>query len=630
MSKQIQLRRGTTAQHSTFTGAEGECTVDTTKDTVVVHDGATVGGYPLSKEPSSQTLSGYTIASSAALPASSDTINQAIGKLAKQLTANGILKSNGTVVSAATAGSDYLNTSDIIDTLVSTSTTDALSANMGKSLQDTKSALPTTQTLIGYTRAASVSDVTISDTINTGIGKLEKKIEDVNIDQSVYGVIWDKSSTPTLTRSSAMSGATVTVGTDSTPSAVSTVTVSGTEILTYNKYIKDTLFDWKEVTDTYGNVFVKIPKIYLKKVDGVGNKEWYASRVSFDGCYLPKCFYDFTNSRELDYVLVGKYPASLSSDTTKLESKPNTFPLSGKNIVQFRDLAKANNTGGLLGYQQLDIHVVDLLQTLFIIQNATLYSQSKCAGFSSGRYTDADVATATESSANRIIVANDVAAKYEVGQTIGIGTSLGGNQIIYNRLITSIDVHDASNKAISFDGAAVTITTGNILYNLPNKNGFSSSIVSRFGSKASTSSGKHGFVWNGIENLYGNMFQFVDGLNVNNNQAWVCNDANSYVSNTFASPYEQLSYVCANTSNYIQEMGYDSSHPFAMLPTVVNSSLTATYYTDYYSQNSGQRIARFGGSWTTGASGGWFYWRLDYSSSDAAVAIGARLLKKPL
>ena len=427
-----------------------------------------------------------------------------------------------------------------------------------------------------------------------------------------------------------MMGATVSVGTDAIPSVVTTATVNGNEVLTYNKYIKDTLFDWPEVTDTYGNVFVKIPKIYLKKIDGVGNKEWYASRVSFDGCYLPKCFYDFTNSRELDYVLVGKYPASLSSDTTKLESKPNTFPLSGRNIVQFRDLAKANNTGGLLGYQQLDIHVVDLLQTLFIIQNATIYSQSKCAGFSSGRNSASDVSTVTESTVSRIIVANATAAYYEVGQTIGIGTSLNGNQVASNRTITSIDIYDASNKAISFDGAAVTITTGNILYNLPNKNGFSSSIVSRFGSKASTSSGKHGFVWNGIENLYGNIFQFVDGLNVNNNQAWVCNDANSYVSNTFASPYEQLSYVCANTNNYIQEMGYDSNHPFAMLPTVVNSSLTATYYTDYYYQNSGQRIALFGGRWGSGASDGLFCWSLYYSSSDAGVGIGARLLKKPL
>lgn len=50
MAKELKLRRGTTAEHATFTGAEGEITVDTTKDTVVVHDGATAGGVPLAKE----------------------------------------------------------------------------------------------------------------------------------------------------------------------------------------------------------------------------------------------------------------------------------------------------------------------------------------------------------------------------------------------------------------------------------------------------------------------------------------------------------------------------------------------------------------------------------------------------
>jgi len=50
MSKQVQLRRGTTAQHSSFTGVVGEVTVDTDKDTVVVHDGSTAGGFPLLKE----------------------------------------------------------------------------------------------------------------------------------------------------------------------------------------------------------------------------------------------------------------------------------------------------------------------------------------------------------------------------------------------------------------------------------------------------------------------------------------------------------------------------------------------------------------------------------------------------
>ena len=47
MAIQLQLRKGTTTEHNSFTGAVGEVTVDTTKKTVVVHDGTTVGGTPL-------------------------------------------------------------------------------------------------------------------------------------------------------------------------------------------------------------------------------------------------------------------------------------------------------------------------------------------------------------------------------------------------------------------------------------------------------------------------------------------------------------------------------------------------------------------------------------------------------
>ena len=52
MATRVQLRRGTTSEHSTFTGAEGEVTVDTTKNTTVVHDGATQGGFPVATEAS--------------------------------------------------------------------------------------------------------------------------------------------------------------------------------------------------------------------------------------------------------------------------------------------------------------------------------------------------------------------------------------------------------------------------------------------------------------------------------------------------------------------------------------------------------------------------------------------------
>jgi len=46
---QVQLRRGTTAQHGSFTGAQGELTVDTDKNALVLHDGSTVGGIQLAR-----------------------------------------------------------------------------------------------------------------------------------------------------------------------------------------------------------------------------------------------------------------------------------------------------------------------------------------------------------------------------------------------------------------------------------------------------------------------------------------------------------------------------------------------------------------------------------------------------
>jgi hypothetical protein len=50
MATQVQLRRGNTTQTNAFTGAVAEITIDTTKNTIVVHDGSVAGGYPLARE----------------------------------------------------------------------------------------------------------------------------------------------------------------------------------------------------------------------------------------------------------------------------------------------------------------------------------------------------------------------------------------------------------------------------------------------------------------------------------------------------------------------------------------------------------------------------------------------------
>ena len=100
MAIQIQLRQGTTTEHNTFTGAVGEVTVDTTKDTLVVHDGVTVGGHPV-----------------AARANADGTIS--------------LIKKDGT--SAGTINADGL----FNNTLTSTNTNQALTAAQGKVLKDT-------------------------------------------------------------------------------------------------------------------------------------------------------------------------------------------------------------------------------------------------------------------------------------------------------------------------------------------------------------------------------------------------------------------------------------------------------------------------------------------------------------
>lgn len=64
MSRQIQIRRGSSDEHETFVGAAGEITMDTTNKTLRVHDGVAAGGTVLAKKneiPSDILIADYVI-----------------------------------------------------------------------------------------------------------------------------------------------------------------------------------------------------------------------------------------------------------------------------------------------------------------------------------------------------------------------------------------------------------------------------------------------------------------------------------------------------------------------------------------------------------------------------------------
>lgn len=89
MSTQIQYRRGSSAQTASFTGALGEITVDTTNKVVVVHDGATLGGFSGVGTTATQTLTNKTLQSAV---------------LTGTLTANGGTGSSGQFLSSTGSG----------------------------------------------------------------------------------------------------------------------------------------------------------------------------------------------------------------------------------------------------------------------------------------------------------------------------------------------------------------------------------------------------------------------------------------------------------------------------------------------------------------------------------------------
>lgn len=135
----------------------------------------------------------------------------------------------------------------------------------------------------------------------------------------------------------------------------------------------------------------------------------------------------------------------------------------------------------------------------------------------------------------------------------------------------------------------------------------------------------HAVIYRGIENLYGNIWQFVDGLNTKDHVSYVNYDPSSFAVDTFSGDYKQVGYTNASENGYVKEVGYDANNPLIMLPVAIGGSAT-TYMCDYYYQNTGNRIALVGGYWSTGANDG-FYWSLYNTSGTTYGSFGSRLLK---
>lgn len=129
-----------------------------------------------------------------------------------------------------------------------------------------------------------------------------------------------------------------------------------------------------------------------------------------------------------------------------------------------------------------------------------------------------------------------------------------------------------------------------------------------------------GIQYRWIENLWGNVYQWVDGFNANGTTAYYCTDPSQYADDT-TTGYTQIGTLPA--SGWIKDLTVTDNG--LLIPKTVGGSET-TFIPDYAYSSSGWRVLDVGGDWSGGSSAGLLYFNADDTSSDSGSGISARLL----
>ena len=343
----------------------------------------------------------------------------------------------------------------------------------------------------------------------------------------IYGVDEIGQANPKLRRTDDAKGLTYTIGTSGITSDF------------------DNCYPWsnmQEVTDSSGNVFIKIPKFYSKVTKNTdGTYKYQISGTRHKGFIT--LFVD-GKGNELDYVLVGKYEGSGSA--SRIYSKSGATVLVNITCDNFRIGCKANGKG----YQQYDFLIDTIIKELFTIEFATTNSQSIMQGYTA-----------------------------------------------------------SSNVAAVTTGRTDTVKTAS-------------------GSEISNTDGKHACKYRGIENPWGNIWTFVDGIAFSKKKIYECTDPTTYESGKVTAPYFYTGNRCL-TSGYAKTIAPLNRNPLMFFTESVVGSAT-TYYSDsYYYADSGQ-ILLVGGAWGHGLYAGLWFWSGNTPASKAHEMIGGRLCYKPI
>ena len=380
---------------------------------------------------------------------------------------------------------------------------------------------------------------------------------------------------------------------------------TGTSKSVITAYEGSSAYDEK-IANGVGNVINIKENSYFRRTDA---NTLYVSPKRFAGS---EPLYKFGNTVP-DKVGFTVYNAADPGDGT-IASRSGLPTLVNLNLLQFNQRYMAQ------GMYAMDFNTMSALQILAQIKYANRNVQTVLGRGISNTYAVDKAATVSETGVSRIILSNADAANFAVGNRVSLQSGT-----LFQLPITSIEVYDASNKAIYVSGVTFDTIAGTTkLRRAVNGTGGSDNIQGSCGMATGTD-GKTDIKMLGLENFYGNAWKLLGGaFRYNNTEFYVHPnklDMTAWpatIEEALAQGYQKINVVLPTAGGYINGIVYDDDHRNMFLPTSVGGGPdkpVGDYY--YTAAGNGFYIALFGGYLGLGANDGPFSVSLGYDLASA-------------
>ncbi|MBR5139821.1 MAG: hypothetical protein IKV16_02080 [Clostridia bacterium] len=332
------------------------------------------------------------------------------------------------------------------------------------------------------------------------------------------------------------------------------------------------------------NTFIEVPAFYFKRIVTDGVEEWYISGKKHEGFFLEPWFIG-ENGEKISHRYIAKYEGCDFSE--EIVSATGKLPKRGYTIDEFRAAVNAR------GFSLCSVYAYLAITHLFVIECGTVNSQSINSGVSYAPYSSVGYCLVRESSHSSVAAVSHTPRwdAVEVGTTLYVSEQRGGDLSVSRRLISKEVRGDL--LYLTLDGEPLDfIAEITRVYPSAFATGACDGLKYVNG-RPSDNEYISSFVYRGIENIYGNTWEFMDGASFSSESLKVSLFG---VELSFLSPYNNS--LGESGRGFIAELGCDAEKPYATFPSQIGAPAKTHYFSEWSTMvTEGNASIVFGGGW---------------------------------